>query len=148
MPTPLKIYCEHGALSKKLRHLKQEKKITLISFPVDPGGRSRHIEPSAIPSNIRWEDLNNISWNEAQFAWNEARPSDKYNKILSIVGSNNRRDSLHVDSAYKTGCACLVSKDTDILNVRTQLRNLLNLPVFSPDEEDLYDFIEKQLGTP
>jgi hypothetical protein len=64
--------------------------------------------------------------------------SEEYEVILEIVGRQNRRDALHVDSAFKTGALCLVSEDKDILGVRDRLFDLLGLRMFSPSEDALY----------
>lgn len=134
-----KVYCEHGALTSKLKALQKSGRIELVHFPVDLT-RSRSIHATAAPSKVRWQDLG-LSWDESSFPWDQAVGSEKFVDILDVIGRQNRRDALHVDSAYKTGCACLVSADRDILNVRERLFDLLALKVFSPEEDTLYVFL-------
>lgn len=69
--------------------------------------------------------------------------SQHYETILNIVGRDNRRDALHVDSAYKTECDCMVTVDSDILGKREALIKLIGLPIFSPDEKALQDFLDR-----
>ena len=141
MAAPKKVYCEHGALSARLKALKKEGKIELVHFPADLT-RSKYLKASAVPSQVQFRDMG-ITFEEASFAWDEAVGSDKFDQIAAIVGHQNRRDALHVDSAYKTRCVCLVSEDKDILGVRDRLTELTGLRFFSSHEEALYAFLEE-----
>lgn len=69
-------------------------------------------------------------------------------EIRSILGPQNRRDALHVDSAYKAGCKCFVTRDSDILLKRKQLETLLGIRFFDPakDKEELERFIESEVS--
>jgi len=57
------------------------------------------------------------------------------------VGGQHRRDVLHLDSAYKSGCSCFLTGDkTDILANREALSELLGLRFFHPND-DWADFV-------
>ena len=112
-----------------------------MHYPVDPNSRNRHIKKLAMPSEVNWEEAN-VRWENSDFTWESTKGSAHWREILKIVGSQNRRDALHVDSAYKTGCFCLVTRDSDILKVRKQLHTLLNLNIFSPEENELFALLE------
>jgi hypothetical protein len=127
----LKVYCEHGALTKDLRDLKRRGCIELIHFPYDPDGRTKHISATAVPSEAQWRDMN-VTWDEARFSWEDCQGSEHFEEILRIIGTANRRDALHVDSAYKSGCACFVTEDRDILSKSELLGALLGLRFFHP----------------
>jgi hypothetical protein len=136
-----KVYCEHGALSPQLKALQKNGRIELVHFPADIT-RSGSLKPSAVPSQVQWRDMG-LSWEDCSFAWEDAKGSEKYEDILRLVGHQNRRDALHVDSAFKTRCMCLVTEDSDILSVRDSLLTLLGLRIFSPKEDSLYAFLPK-----
>lgn len=139
----MKVYCEHGALTARLRALQREGRIELVHFPYDPGATTKHISPSAVPSDAQWRDLNVKGWSGlAHTTWNDFKGSERLPEIRKIIGG--RRDALHVDSAYKTGCRAFVTVDGDILNHRQQLEALLGVRVFHPerDAEALRRFIE------
>ncbi len=56
---------------------------------------------------------------------------------------------MHVDSAYKSGCKCFVTRDKDdILSKRESLEKLLGIRFFHPedDREELAKFIKTQSG--
>lgn len=139
----MKIYCEHGALTAELRAAQRDGRIELVHFPYDPESRPRHIAPSATPSRAQWCDLN-IAWNESSAGWDDFKGSEHLPEIIRIVGAANRRDALHIDSAYKTGCAAMVTADRDILGHKAELEALLNVRIFHPvsDSEVLRRSIE------
>jgi hypothetical protein len=56
---------------------------------------------------------------------------------MSILGEGNRRDALHVDSAFKSGCKIFVTCDNGILSKRSELQSLLDIPFFNPDRDEL-----------
>lgn len=133
------VYCENGALSARLKALKRQGKIRLQNFPADEEP-SKKISPVAAPPAAYWEDMG-VNWEQIPVGFEKIAASEKFDEILKIIGRQNRRDALHVDSAYKTGAACIVSNDRHILDVGTKLRDLLGLQVFSPTDETLYRFL-------
>jgi len=59
-------------------------------------------------------------------------------EIYEIIGrdSRNRRDGLHLDSAYKSDVAMFLTSDKgDIWNNRQALDNLLGFKIFHPTSE-------------
>lgn len=102
----MKIYCEHGAITSELRTHQRSGRIELIHFRYDPDARSRHLSPSAIPSEAQWRDLN-VTWEELNCSWNDFSASEYLDQIYSILGGGNRRDALHIDSAYKAEVSAL-----------------------------------------
>jgi hypothetical protein len=130
----MKIYCEHGALTKELKLLRQAGKITLINFRYDPGSRPRKINPTALPSAVRYEDLN-LNYNEFNFDYGDLQGSAMLTKIIQIVGPTNRRDALHVDSAHKSNCRAFITRDADILDHSEKLERLLGIRIINPDTD-------------
>jgi hypothetical protein len=142
----VKVYCEHGALTPKLRALQRERRIELIYFPYDPDSLTKHISPTAAVSDAQWRDLNVKDWSGLAHVrtWDDFKGSEQLTEIQNIIGPSNRRDALHVDSAYKSGCRVFVTTDGDILNHRERLGVLLGIRFFHPeqDAEALSKFIE------
>jgi hypothetical protein len=145
----LKIYCEHGALSADLRAWQKDGIIELVHYPYDPDSRARAIKRSAIASATKWSDLNG-AWDDltGTEAWDRLNGSPHLAEILRIIGAGNRRDALHVDSAYKSGCAAIVTVDRDILDHKEALEALLGLRIFHPeiDGEELHTMIRHRCG--
>lgn len=131
--TAMKIYCEHGAMTPMLRSLQHQGLAELFHFPYDPDSRSRHLKIS-LPSLAQWRDMN-LSWNEATFPWNAVAGSQYLSNIIEIVGAGNRRNALHIDSAFKTGCRIFVTRDEGILSCRQDLEALLPIRFFHPDRD-------------
>jgi hypothetical protein len=133
----LKIYCEHGAITPKLRARQDRKDIQLIHFPYDQDSRSRRIKRTAEPSLAQWRDMN-IPWDElGDRRFDDSVGSEHLQTIISILGTSNRRDALHVDSAFKSGCKIFVTCDNDILSKRSELQLLLGIQFFHPEKDDL-----------
>ena len=130
----MKVYCENGALTAGLKALQRSGVIELVNFPHDPNAWSRAISPTAKPSALQYRDIVlplkvpiNCTYDELGVG------SAMYPRILAIVGAGNRRDALHVDSAYKSGCRAIVTTDNDILAHRTELEALLSIAVLPAD---------------
>ena len=140
---PLRIYCEHSALSAELRALQRTGRIELVRFPYDFPFRARAIASSAVVSDAQGRDLN-TTWAELHGTWDVVKGSEHLKEILKIVGPANRRDALHLDSAYTTGCATMITVDEgDILAHKHELETLLALRIFHPqkDKAELLHFI-------
>ncbi len=141
----VKVYCEHSALSSDLRAMQREGLIELVHFPYDRDSSSRHLKTLAVPSAALWTDLN-LTWAEDKYAWSDHSGSRHLREIREVLGPLNRRDALHIDSAYKTGCRAFVTRDREILNQRKRLEDLLGIRFFHPDEntEDLRRFVQSE----
>lgn len=132
------IYCEPGALSNELRDFERRRRIQLVYFPYDPDSKTRRITPEATPSEAQWQDLHSVSWKELKqldVTWGDFSGSEYFSQILDILGHTNRRDALHLDSAYKHGCRAFVTRDKGILDHRDALQELLELRLFHPDSD-------------
>jgi hypothetical protein len=130
----LRAYCEHGAVRRKLRHLQHEGRLILIGFPYDPNSRAKAIHWLASPSKTEIRDLN-LSIGEMNFTLGQMVGSEKHSEIERIIGRGNRRDVLHIDSAYRSRCACFFTCDSDILAHRIDLESLLGIRFFHPDDD-------------
>jgi hypothetical protein len=146
---PPKIYCEPGALSKHLRELHDHGAVTLVHFAFDPGSHTRKIPHEASPSGAQWRDLD-YTWDqlgELGITWDDLKARGRIAEIQAIIGPENRRDALHANSAYLSGCVALVTRDHDILDHRPELEGLLGLRFFHPDsDEDLIDAFVASVG--
>ncbi len=122
----MKVYYEHHAVRKWLRDLQEQGYITLVLFPYDQ--RNRRIKEVATPSEA------NITWDEANFSWNDFSPSPHYSDICDIIGKENIRDAKHVDSAFKSQWHCMLTCDDHILSHTQELGKLLSINFFHPDK--------------
>jgi hypothetical protein len=131
----VKVYCEHSAVTPDLRTLQSRGLVELVHFPYDPDSRSRRLKISAVPSEAQWGDLN-LTWAEiGNRTWGDFRGSQHLPEILQVIGPANRRDALHIDSAFKSDCQVFVTRDSDILAHRKRLEDLLGIRFFHPDED-------------
>lgn len=145
MCVKIKVYCDSGAMNKKvLRRIYS--KCVFYHYPYDSADRPKDFNIIlATPSETQWRDAHN-SWGEDNFTWADHSASEIFSEIISIIGrDNNRRDALHLDSAYKEGCHIFLTTDKiDIYSNKFKLTDLCKLKIFYvPDElDELEKYIE------
>src|SRR3990172_3478340 len=127
----LKVYCEANAMRRKLRALHRAGRIDVVHFPYDPDSHMRKVGV-ATPSGAQFCDLN-LSFEELPGRFHDYEVSTKHEAIVSLVGASNRRDALHVDSAYKHGCHCFFACDPHIIDKAAELESLLGIKFLHPD---------------
>lgn len=91
----------------------------------------------AIPPKAQWRDCN-MPWKDIHFSWADHNASEKFSEIYSIIGNNpqERRDGLHLDSAYKNKVDIFLTADKDnIWKYRHILEPLLGFRIYNPDLE-------------
>jgi hypothetical protein len=120
-------------LTKEVRKLGRNGSVELVHFPYDPQPHTRKITSTAVPSGAQVRDLN-LKISELPGQLSEYSGSAHFDEILSIIGRTHRRDALHIDSAFKTGCSAFVTQDTDILNHKSPLEKLLGIRFFSDSD--------------
>ncbi len=143
----MKIYCDNGAWSKKLKSLEKEGRVEVVMFQYE--NKNKHIKSSGIPSKATWSDMKNYTWGNAPKTWGDYKESEKYEEIVNIVGLENKRvDILHLDSAYKTGVNAFITNDKDdILSYRDKLETALKIKFFHTSEiDDLILFVKNTLS--
>jgi len=131
---PLKIYCEVGALSAEIRAMQRQGLVELMNFPYDPDLRTKKIPSLAVPSEAQIRDLN-LRICELPGTIADYSGSNLLAGILDIIGTQHRRDALHVDSAVKSGCSAFMTRDRDILDHRAALESLTGIRFFHPDAD-------------
>lgn len=128
---PVVVYIEHGAHTPWLQRLRREGRIRALHFPYDPDSRSSKSE-LASPSRARIEDLH-LPIAELPGTFGDYTSSEHLDRVVLILGSRHRRDALHLDSAYKSGCVAFFTQDTDVLSKASELQNLLRMFILGPD---------------
>jgi hypothetical protein len=129
----MKIYCEHGAMTEEIRKLGPSGSVEFVHFPYDPDFNIHKIAGIATPSKAQIRDLN-LPIKDLPGAVADYSGSVHFDEILSIIGGlNHRRDALHVDSGFKNGCSAFITRDSDILNHKAELKSLLGINFFHPD---------------
>lgn len=140
----VKLYCEHSALTKAIKKLNRNGKVMLMHFPYDLCSHSPKKRRIAIPSTgAQHQDLRlPISDLPGRIA--DYSGSSKLAAILRIIGDKNRQDALHIDTAFKNGCAAFITCDSEnILIYRVDLEQLLGIRFFHPDQHsDLEQFVD------
>jgi hypothetical protein len=53
----------------------------------------------------------NLSWSEWRTPWNDNVGGKYLHDIQLIIGNSNRRDALHLDSAFKENVDCFLTGD-------------------------------------
>ncbi len=59
-----------------------------------------------------------MPWKDIHFSWEAHKASEKLPEIYSIIGNDplERRDGLHLDSAFKSGAHIFLTSDKKIIN--------------------------------
>jgi len=138
-----KVYCEHSAFRQELYQLQRDGLVELFTFPYEARTEKKH--KKAIPSKAKLADLKHLRLAEAHWRFSDFNGSEKLDQIRQILGPRTRRDALHIDSAYKTGCAAFLSRDCGhILAKAHELEQLLGMRFFHPDDQwdDFLKFIK------
>ena len=114
-----------------------------MQFPYDPCSHSGKKRRIAIPSaEAQYQDLHlPISDLPGRIA--DYSGLSKLEAVVQITGVENRRDALHIDTAFKNGCAAFVTCDREhILSQSIELEQLLGIRFFHPDQHsDLEQFV-------
>ena len=137
----MKVYCEHAAITREIKSLRRTGKIEVLHFPYDPSSAYRLRTRLAVPSGAQIRDMGCTIAEAGEARIGDFVGSEHLAAILRIVGPSNRRDALHVDSAYKSGCDCIVTADSDIASVAADIETLLGLRVFHRDDPCLRQFL-------
>lgn len=138
----MRVYCDTGAYVKGLNELDRKGVISVHQFKYE--NRSRRISKGAVPSDLRYGD--NINYTYGELKTTEVLSTLKYDElgginsmfteIQDIIGTQNRKDVQHFDSAHMTGCKVFLTSDKrDILSKRQALEALTGIRVFQMPSE-------------
>ena len=143
----MKIYCEHNAMSADIRRMLRHANVELMHFPYDPDSQSRHVDVIAAPSRAQIRDLN-LPMKDLPGTCDDDSGSVHLDTIRSTLGPQHRRDALHLDSAFKSGCTAFMTRDSDILDHKPQLEGFLGIRFFHPetDRDAFQSFFSHERG--
>jgi len=129
-----KVYCDTGALADWLSKLEERGIIKLCSFVHE--NTNRKIKEKATPSDVVW-DNRNFTWDDADMNWGfGSGRSDKFNKLIGMLGKESINDVRHLDTAYKNECNYFFTSDKKhILKNKIKLEKLLKLKIFHPIDD-------------
>lgn len=130
----MKVYCEHNAMSADIRKILRHANVELVHFPYDPDSQSRHVDVIATPSHAQIRDLN-LPIKDLPGTFDDYSGSVHLDALRSTLGPQHRRDALHVDSAFKSGCAAFITRDSDILDHKKELESFLGVRFFHPETD-------------
>ena len=138
----LRVYCDTGAYVKNLNELEQAGLISVHQFKYE--NPSRRIRKGAVPSDLRYDDLAHYTYDDLKnteilntLTYDQLGGiNSKFLEIQQMVGSQNRRDAQHLDSAYMTGCGAFLTSDKgDIWSKRAALSVLTGIRIFHVPSE-------------
>jgi hypothetical protein len=131
------IYLDGSVNVTGFKELHQYCKFLLSPYDSDTQRRRDVKWELAIPSQVQWRDCH-MPWKDIHFSWETHNASEKLTEIYSIIGNDpqERRDGLHLDSAFKSGAHIFLTGDKDnIWKHRHVLEPLLYFRIFYPDLE-------------
>lgn len=131
----VKIYTDTGADISYLKDFFRN--CDFCTFPYDSSHRRKKAPKPILarPSKAQWRDLN-ASWKELKFPWSDFSPSPIFYRIKEIVGSGNRRDILHLDSAHKEGAHLFLTNDKDdIWDKRDEIEQIVCFKIYHTSSE-------------
>lgn len=106
---------------------------------------NKQIKEVANPSDATWDEID-YSWDELDYAPKDFTPSPHYKEIQDIIGKENRKDVLHIDSAFKSGSKCMFTRDDHFLSdgKKDKLESLLNIKLFDAvkDKDKFMEFLK------
>jgi len=137
-----KVYCDTGGFNKNLLPLQKGGEIELLHYPYE--NKNKNIAQEALPSAMTWSDMIR-PWDEEFHSWDEYAGSEKFSELKKILSPKNRKDILHLDSAYKSKCHFFITSDKgDIYQKKNELSRLLDMTiVLHTDLSRLTDRVEK-----
>ena len=135
-----KVYCDTGAYRAELTHMEKRGSISLHQFKYE--NRNRKIRNCATPSRPTWKEDQSTWEEDAHLTWSDYnKQSDKWAELLQLIGSGNRLDAKHLDSAYMEGCTLFLSSDKgDIVSRRNEIESLLSITVLHY-QDDWHEFL-------
>lgn len=129
--TKIRVYCDSGADISKLKNITPY--CEYYQFPYDSPDRPKKPLLLAKPSQAQLRDCH-AEWMEfPDITLADFERSTLHPQIKAIIGTEpeKRRDVLHFDSAYKTGCKIFLTGDKrDIWSKRATLESLTGIKSF------------------
>ena len=130
----IRIYCENGALTSKVKKLKEIKDIKLLYFPFE--NYTKKANRSNSPSLLTCDNTF-VTADDDRIIISDTLPSEAFIKIENIVGRKNFNDIRHIDTAYKEKCQIFISPDKgDIINKSDKLEKITGMKFFYCDDFD------------
>lgn len=142
MNNKIKIYCEDGGLTKRIKQLAKSFNVYLVSFPFE--NINKKTKDCSKPSNLTI-DSTYITADNTDICIGDTHLSNKFYEIQNIIGKNNFNDVRHFDTAYKEGCKIFITPDKkDISSKSERLFDATGVMTFHCDDIDrIKDFCNK-----
>lgn len=127
MTKPFSVTKDVSADLKKLKMLERAGLVKVKQVRIE--NVSRKIKDQPLPNGV-W---NHTNWDEMK--WASASDAQRFEQIKQIIGKENIKDAIHVDTHIRDGNDYFVTEDNDILSVRGQLEQQFSgLKIRTPDE--------------
>jgi len=126
----MSVYCDSGGYRRELGEMESLGQLKVYQYRYDANG-NRKIKSRPPSSNPTWSE-GDSTWDQVGGTWEDfEKQSEKWPKILRLLGASNVKDAKHLDSAYMAGCAALITSDKDDLcRNAVAIKELLNVSVF------------------
>lgn len=127
----LRIYCEIGSIGK-VKHLEKDYNIEFVYFPYDIS-KTRHMKQSKKPSGLTADTA--MLTADSTVAISDTEASQIFIELLRIIGTENKADARHIDTAFKEKCKIFITNDKkDIISKKEKLQELTQIDFFYVDE--------------
>lgn len=126
----VKAYCDSGGYDRRFKDLGEQ--VELVNFA---HGENLIRATKTVAPSVAEYDSAYLTYDDEHVEYDQCG-SEKFEKILVIVGKNNLTDAKHLDAAYKAGCEYFFTRDKgDIIDKRKQLEIELGFKIYNPVEE-------------
>lgn len=135
--TKIRMYLDNGASVKGFKEFHNQCHFIVSPYDHESARRNDVKWELGIHSEVQSRDCN-WPWKDDTQAWKDHSASPYLHEIYRIIGRDprNRRDGLHLDSAYKSKVDMFLTSDKrEIWNNRQELENLLGFKIFHPISE-------------
>ena len=131
----VKIYLDSGADISFFKSYHNDCDFCTFPYDLDHRRKKPPKPRVAFPSEALLDDCH-IIWNETDFRFDDFSASPVYGAITSIVGPDNRRDILHLDSAHKEQVDLFLTSDKDdIWSKRNLIEQLVCFKIYHTASE-------------
>ncbi len=127
---PLKITRDSSANVKLLKKLENKGLIKIFDVMLENGRENRKIKEKILPIGV-W---GHSRWDEC--VWGDE--DNKYDEILHLIGRQNIKDAMHLETHLRSENDYFVTQDKDdILSKRDELLKQFGIKAVSPEELQL-----------
>ena len=122
----LTVIRDSGANVKILKFLERKGCIKIFDVMLENGRENKKVKDKILPAGV-WD---HCLWDEAVWSDDDCL----YDEICKIIGSNNVKDAMHLETHIRNSFDYFVTEDNDFLNKRDILKDKFNVLIVTPLE--------------